>query len=203
MDIAVIGATGRVGSRLVDEALRRGHWVTGVCRHPEKLPKTDTLRGEACDAHDVKALIRVLRGHDVAVSAVPFSAVAAAPLIEAVRRSRVPRYLVVGGAGSLEVAPGVQLVDTPEFPREYLEEARKGRDFLRALQAEEELDWTFLSPAALFEPGQRTGRYRLGLDGLVVGADGVSRISMEDYAIAMLDEIEQPAHRRGRFTVGW
>lgn len=203
MDIAVIGASGRVGSRLVEEALNRGHWVTGICRHPGNLPIRDGLRVEAADALDVQNLIRILRGHDVVVSAVPFRAVPACPLIEAVRHSRVPRYLVVGGAGSLEVSPGVQLVDTPEFPKEYLEEARRGREFLRALQSTEDLDWTFLSPAALFEPGQRTGRYRLGQDSLLLGPDGRSRISMEDYAIAMLDEIEKPRHPRQRFTVAW
>ena len=111
--------------------------------------------------------------------------------------------LVVGGAGSLEVAPGVQLVDTPEFPDEYKPEAISGRDFLNLLLSEKELNWTFLCPSGEFGPGERTGKFRLGTDRLLVGPDGTSRISMEDYAMAMVDELETPAHSRRRFTVGY
>jgi len=110
---------------------------------------------------------------------------------------------VVGGAGSLEVAPGVALIDTPQFPAAYKAEASAGRDFLNVLRGEQALDWTFLSPSALFEPGPRTGRFRLGTDSLLVDADGNSAISMEDYAIALVDELEQPNHSRQRFTVGY
>jgi uncharacterized protein len=111
--------------------------------------------------------------------------------------------LVVGGAGSLEVAPGVQLVDTPDFPEAYKPEALAGRDFLNVLRGEQELDWTFLSPSALFVPGERTGKFRLGTERLLVGSGGESRISMEDYAIALVDELETPRHSRQRFTVGY
>jgi len=110
---------------------------------------------------------------------------------------------VVGGAGSLEVAPGVRLVTTPGFPAQYKAEAEKGADFLDLLQQEKALNWTFLSPSALFAPGNRTGKFRLGTDRLLTGADGKSWISFEDFAVALADEIERPAHIRRRFTVGY
>ena len=110
---------------------------------------------------------------------------------------------MVGGAGSLEVAPGVRLVTTPGFPAQYKAEAEKGGDFLDLLRQERELNWTFLSPSALFVPGERTGRFRLGTDQLLTGADGKSWISFEDFAVALADEIDRPAHIQGRFTVGY
>lgn len=123
-------------------------------------------------------------------------------LIEAVRQADVKRYLVVGGAGSLEVAPGKRLVDQPEFPQIYKPEATKGAEFLTLLRIVTDLDWTFLSPSAMFVPGERTGKFRLGKDALLSGEKG-SSISFEDYAIAMVDEIEKPVHVRQRFTVGY
>src|ERR1039458_5841967 len=128
--------------------------------------------------------------------------VPAAAVIDAVKQAGVKRLAVVGGAGSLEVAPGVQLVDTPQFPDAYRAEAGAGRNFLNALKQETALEWTFLSPSALFEPGERTGKFRLGTDRLLADVAGKSRISMEDYAIALVDEIETPKHVRQRFTVG-
>jgi putative NADH-flavin reductase len=124
-------------------------------------------------------------------------------LIAAVRASGVKRYLVVGGAGSLEVAPGVRLVTTPGFPVAYKAEAEKGAAFLDLLRAEKELNWTFLSPSALFVAGERTGKFRLGTDQLLTAADGKSSISFEDFAVALADEIERPAHIRQRFTIGY
>ena len=121
----------------------------------------------------------------------------------AAKQAGVPRLLVVGGAGSLEVAPGVALVDTPQFPAAYKAEALAGRAFLDTLRGEKALDWTFISPSALFEPGERTGSFRLGGDALLSDAAGQSRITMEDFAIALADEIETPAHPRQRFTVGY
>jgi len=137
------------------------------------------------------------------VSAVHFLASDPALLIAAVKDARVPRYLVVGGAGSLEVAPGVTLVSTPNFPPQYKAEAEKGGVFLGLLRQEKELNWTFLSPSALLIPGERTGTFRLGTDQLLTAADGKSSISLEDYAVALVDEIEKPAHIRRRFTVGY
>jgi putative NADH-flavin reductase len=119
-----------------------------------------------------------------------------------VQQAGVPRYLVVGGAGSLEVAPGVKLIDTPQFPAIYKAEAAAGGAFLDLLRQETSLDWTFLSPSAVFAPGERTGKFRLGRDQLLTNDKG-SSISFEDYAIALVDEIEKPVHSRQRFTVGY
>lgn len=201
--LALIGATGNVGSKILAEALNRGHEVTGIVRNPEKLPQHPKLTAKRGDVFDADGLAKLLAGHDAVISAVHFTASDLALLLRAVKASGVGRYLVVGGAGSLEVAPGVQLVDTPEFPAIYKEEASKGRDFLNLLRGETELEWTFLSPSAVIAPGERTGTFRLGDDQLLVGADGQSRISQEDYAIAMIDELEKPAHIRRRFTVGY
>jgi putative NADH-flavin reductase len=123
-------------------------------------------------------------------------------LIGAVKTAGAKRYLVVGGAGSLEAAPGVALVDTPDFPQAYKAEALAGAEFLDLLRKEPTLDWTFLSPSAMFVPGERTGKFRLGTDQLLTNEHG-SSISFEDYAIAFVDEIEKPAHSRQRFTVGY
>jgi uncharacterized protein len=143
-----------------------------------------------------------LKGHDVAISAVHFAQSDAKKLISAAKASGVKRYLVVGGAGSLEVAPGKKLIDTPEFPAIYKAEAAAGGDFLDLLRKEPTLDWTFLSPSAVIAPGERTGKFRLGGDQLLTHAKG-SNISAEDYAIAFVDELEKPAHSRRRFTVGY
>lgn len=203
MKIAIIGATGNVGSRLIEEALRRGHAVTAIARQASKLPGRDGVTTRDVDVADTQALADALRGNDTVISTVRFLQTSAAQITAAVKAAGIRRLLVVGGAGSLYVAPGVQLVDTPSFPDAYKAEASAGRDFLNALRAETGLDWSFLSPSALFTPGDRTGKFRLGKDELLTAADGKSWISMEDYAIAMLDEIEQPKHVRERFTVGY
>jgi putative NADH-flavin reductase len=202
MKIAVLGATGRAGSRIIIEALRRGHEVTGIARNPEKLAPAERLTMRAGDAL-APGSADLLRGHDVVVSTMRFTTVPAAAVIDAVKQAGVKRLAVVGGAGSLEVASGVQLVDTPQFPDAYRAEAGAGRDFLNALKQETALEWTFLSPSALFEPGERTGTFRLGTDRLLADVAGKSHISMEDYAIALVDEIETPTHVRQRFTVGY
>lgn len=203
MKIAIIGATGNVGSRLIEEALRRGHAVTAIARQASKLPGRDGVTTRDVDVADTQALADALRGNDAVISTVRFLQTSAAQITAAVKAAGIRRLLVVGGAGSLYVAPGVQLVDTPSFPDAYKAEASAGRDFLNALRTETGLDWSFLSPSALFTPGERTGKFRLGKDELLTAADGKSWISMEDYAIAMLDEIEQPKHVRERFTVGY
>ena len=143
-----------------------------------------------------------MRGHDAVVSAVNFTSSEPHTLIEAVRASGVKRYLVVGGAGSLEVAPGQRVIDLPDFPEAYKAEASRGAAFLEQLKQETELEWTFLSPSAEFVPGERTGQFRLGKDALLSNEHG-SRISFEDYAVALVDEIERPARVRQRFTVGY
>ena len=202
MKIALIGASGNAGSRIVAELSSRGHEITAIARDASKIAKLPGVTPLAIDIADGNALVSALEGHDVVVSSVHFTASDPDQLIAAVKASAVPRYLVVGGAGSLEVAPGVKLVDTPQFPAAYKEEAMKGSVFLDKLRQETELDWTFLSPSAVFVPGERTGTFRLGRDQLLTNETG-SSISFEDYEIALADEIETPRHSRQRFTVGY
>lgn len=202
--VALLGITGRAGSRIATELLQRGHTVTGIARDASKATAQTGLTLQSADATRVDALVPLLRGHDVLVSATRFDGGSdAGTLIAAARQAGVQRLIVVGGAGSLEIAPGQALVDTPQFPAAYKPEALAGRAFLQVLRSEPGLDWTFLSPSALFEPGERTAKFRLGGDQLLADAAGNSRISMEDYAIALVDEIEVPRHARQRFTVGY
>jgi len=212
MNIALIGASGFIGSALLAEALARGHSVTAIVTKPEKLTPSPQLRALACDVQDSAALSATLRGHDAVISA--FSGHAQADtedyylrgmrsIIAAANQAKVPRLLVVGGAGSLEVAPGLQLLDTPEFPAMYKPTAEGARKALELLRGEKALDWTMLSPSAVIAPGERTGKFRLGGDQLLTGADGASKISVQDYAVAMVDELEKPAHSRRRFTAGY
>jgi putative NADH-flavin reductase len=203
MKIAVIGASGNAGSRITTELARRGHAVTAIARHPEKIAEQANVTPTSGDVMDQAGLARLLAGHDAAISSVHFLASDPAKLIGAAKESKVGRYLVVGGAGSLEVAPGVRLVTTPGFPVAYKAEAEKGAAFLDLLRAEKELRWTFLSPSALFVAGERTGKFRLGTDQLLTAAVGKSSISFEDFAVALADEIERPVHIRQRFTVGY
>jgi uncharacterized protein len=203
MKIAVIGASGNAGSRITKEFAGRGHAVTAIARNPGKIAVLQNVTAKAGDVMDQAGLAQLLAGHDVAISSVHFLDSDPAKLIGAAKAAKVGRYLVVGGAGSLEVAPGVRLVTTPNFPAQYKAEAEKGGAFLDLLRQEKELNWTFLSPSALFVPGERTGKFRLGTDQLLTAADGKSSISLEDFAVALADEIERPAHIRQRFTVGY
>jgi len=212
MKIALIGATGYVGSKLLDEALARGHAVTALVTRPEKLAGRAGVTAVRTDVLDEAMLTEQLRGLDAVITA--FSGHAQADvyayfvqgfraIVAAMKAAGVPRLLAVGGAGSLEVAPGVQLVDTPEFPAQWKGTAEGARQALALLREERELDWTMLSPAAHLEPGTRTGKFRLGTDALLADEAGHSRISLEDYAVAMLDELERPAHSRARFSVAY
>lgn len=200
--IALIGASGQAGSRILKELSDRGHSITGIARNPEKIATLPGVTAKQGDIFDEDGLANLLRGHDAVISSVHFLASDPHKLLGAVRASGVKRYLVVGGAGSLLVAEGTRLIDTPEFPALYKDEAQKGADYLDMLYDVENLDWTFLSPSALFVAGERTGNFRLGTDYLL-STDAGSSISFEDYAIAMVDEIENPAHIRRRFTVGY
>ena len=203
MKIAVVGASGNAGSRITAELARRGHSVTAIARNPEKIAAQANVTAKKGDVLDQAGLAQLLAGHDAAISSVHFLDSDPVRLIGAISDSKVGRYLVVGGAGSLEVAPGVRLVTTPGFPAQYKAEAEKGALFLDLLGKEKELNWTFLSPSALFTAGERTGKFRLGADRLLTAADGKSWISFEDFAVALADEIERPAHIRRRFTVGY
>lgn len=212
MHIAIIGATGFIGSALLGEAVSRGHRITALVGRPERVAPHAGVVAVAADVHDTATLAERLKGHDAVLSA--FSGHAQADVREAYVRgfrsilaaakvAGTPRLLVVGGAGSLEVAPGVQVVDTPEFPEQWKGSALGARDALSILREEGDLDWVMLSPPALIQPGERTGRFRLGRDALLTDADGHSKISVADYAVAMIDELERPAHRRTRFTVAY
>jgi uncharacterized protein len=200
--IALIGASGNVGTRILNELVSRNHQVTAIARDTSKVPARAGVTAARGDVADPAGLAAVLKGHDAVVSSLRFLDTDPQALIDAVRASGVKRYLVVGGAGSLYVAPGKRLVDQPDFPAAYKDEATKGADFLDVLRAVDDLDWTFISPSALFVPGERTGKFRLAKDELLVSGKG-STISYEDYAIALVDEIEKPAHVRQRFTVGY
>jgi hypothetical protein len=203
MNIVLIGVSGRVGSRLLAELLRRGHHVTGIARDTGKLAGRPGLTLKNGDADQPAQLAPLLAGHDAVLSALKFATTDAAALIAAVKQAGVKRLMVVGGAATLEVAPGHLLLDAPGFPAAYRPEAEGGRRFLDTLRGERELDWTFLSPSAEFAPGERTGKFRLGGDALLTDANGKSWISMEDYAIAFVDELEAPKHSRQRFTAGY
>jgi putative NADH-flavin reductase len=211
MKIALIGASGFIGSGLREEALSRGHQVTALVSNPAKLPAAANLTARAVDVNDTAVLAAALAGHDLVISA--FSGHAAQDVREvygrgirsiiAAAKQAGLRLLVVGGAGSLEIAPGKQLLDTPEFPAQYKGTAEGARDALHWLRDEPTLDWTMLSPSMMIQPGPRTGQFRLGGNQLLLSAEGKSEISVADYAVAMLDEAERGAHRRQRFTVGY
>jgi hypothetical protein len=203
MKVALIGATGFIGQHLLTEALARNHQVTALVRNPAKLPAAAGLTSKAMDIHNAAQVTAALAGQDAAIISVHHDGLDLQALIDAVKASGVPRLLVVGGAGSLEVAPGVQLVDTPEFPAEWKAVALAAREFLNLLRAEKTLDWTYLSPSAFIEPGERTGKFRLGTEQLLVNEQGESRISNQDFAVALIDELENPAHSQQRFTVGY
>jgi hypothetical protein len=213
MKIAVIGATGFVGSAILQEALDRGHDVTAIVRNPAKLKPHPKLRPTQGDVYSSDEVARLVAGHDAVISAFNpgwnnpdiynQQVKGARAIIDGVKRTGVKRLLFVGGAGSLEVKPGVQALDLPGFPAEYKQGALATREALNLLRKESGLDWSFLSPSADLAPGQRTGKFRLGTDQMLSDANGKSRISTQDYAVAMIDEVEKPKHIRQRFTVGY
>lgn len=209
MKIALIGATGNIGTRIVTEALSRGHSVTGISRHADKLENRKNLTKKVGDVTDVAAMAKALSGHD----AVIFSFTApsreeflkgGASAVEATKKAGVKRLLVVGGAGTMDATPGVALIDTPAFPEMFKPAAAPMREFYQSLSKEKDLDWTFLAPAVMIGPGERTGKFRTNPDMVLQGKDGgPSQISYEDYAVAMIDEAEKPKHIRRRFTLGY
>ena len=176
MNIAIIGATGQIGSRIAAEALARGHNVTGFERTPDPAKTPPGVSLVQADARQTASLAPLLGGHDAVVTAAFCRDLRAESVADALRQAGVRRLLVVGGAGSLQTAPGTILLDSPDFPDEYKPEAMGAKAFLEDLRTIEDLDWTFLSPAALLEPGERTGKFRIGGDRLLVGPDGQSRI---------------------------
>ncbi|MGE3151362.1 MAG: NAD(P)-dependent oxidoreductase [Nitrospiraceae bacterium] len=213
MKIAVIGATGFVGSAILKEALQRSHEVTAIVRDPEKLPPHPKLHPQKGDVYNEDEVARLVAGHEAVISAFNpgwgnpdiynLQVKGTQAIIAGVKKAKMKRLLFVGGAGSLEVKPGVQALDLPGFPAEYKQGALATREALNLLRRETGLDWSFLSPSADLAPGQRTGKFRLGADQMLTDEHGQSRISVEDYAMAMIDEVERPAHIRQRFTVGY
>jgi len=217
MKVALIGASGFVGKAISKELLDRGHQVTAIVRHPEKVELKSShltvVKGDVMQPDQVAALVK---GHDAVISA--YNSGWTNPAIyedfirgskaiqAAVKQAGVKRLIVIGGAGSLEIAPGVQLVDTPEFPAEYKSGATAARDYLNEIKKEQQLDWTFFSPAILMHAGtsgQRKGHYRTSLDTPVFDEKGQSVLSVEDLAVAIVDELEKPSFVRKRFTAAY
>lgn len=213
--VVLIGASGFVGSALLKEALNRELEVTAVVRHPEKIKiENENLRVKKADVSSLEEVTEVCIGADAVISA--FNPGWNNPniyketievyltIIDGVKKADVHRFLMVGGAGSLFIAPGVRLMDSGEVPENLLPGVKALGDFyLDFLRKEKEVDWVFFSPAADMRPGVRSGRYRLGKDDMIVDAVGNSHISVEDYAAAMIDELEYPKHHQERFTIGY
>jgi putative NADH-flavin reductase len=209
MHIALYGATGLTGSRLLTELLSRGHKVTAVVRHPDKVQPREGLTIVEGDVSSAETIAARIKGADVVVSAYgpPHTdtdqlLTVTRSFLQAVKQAGVGRFLFVGGAGSLEVSPGVTLIGSGHLPQEWLAIATSHSKALE-LAKQSDVNWTCFSPAAYFGPGERTGKFRLGTDKLIADAQGNSRISMEDAAIAIVDELESPKHERGRFTAGY
>ena len=202
MKIAIVGATGNVGQRLIAEAVNRGHDVTAIARDVTKLAQQSNVTPVQADLADKAAIASAVEGADAVILSVRFQDLDFDAALDALRNAK--RLLIVGGAASLNVAPGVVMLDTPDFPDFIKPEATPARAALDHIKSHAgELDWTFLSPSVFFGPGERTGSFRLGKDDLLTAADGKSHISYEDYAVALLDEIVIPKHSRQRFTVGY
>lgn len=214
-DVTLIGASGFVGAAILNELLNRGHKVTAIVRNPEKVSvKNDNLNVVRADVADTEAVIKACKGKDAVISAynpgwtnpnIYEETLRNYPLIlESAKRSGVNRLLCVGGAGTLFCAPGLRVVDSGAIPEAIMGGVKSlGVFYLNTLMNEHDIDWVFFSPAGTLEPGERTGKFRIGKDDLIVDADGNSHISVEDYAVAMVDELEKPAHHFERFTIGY
>jgi len=215
MKVAIVGATGFVGSKVLAEALSRGHAVTAIVRSPEKLPKDDRIKVVQADVNDSTALAAAFRGQDAVIHSyapprqdsiearIAQQTRATTSIIAALKSAGVKRVIAVGGAGTSEIAPGVRLMDSYLFPKAWEGGARSTMVIKDLFKAAPELDWIFLSPPHFLEPGKRTGKYRTGVDNLIFEeATGRSYISVDDYAVALIDEMETHKHSCQRFTVG-
>lgn len=214
-NVLLIGATGFVGSAVLNELVSRGHKVTAVVRNIEKLAKSDLVDAVKEDVANVEAIAKLAEGKDAIISAYnpgwtnPDIATLITEnypkILEAAKKSGVERLLIVGGAGTLFCAPGLRVVDSGAIPEEIMGGVRPLGDFyLNTLMNENDIDWVFFSPAGVFDQeGKKTGNYRLGKDDLIVDAEGNSHISVQDYADAMVNELEKPAHHKERFTIGY
>ena len=214
-NVLLIGATGFVGSAVLNELVSRGHKVTAVARNIEKIAKSELLDAVKEDVANVDAIAKLADGKDAIISAYnpgwtnPDIATLISEnypkILSAAKKSGVERLLIVGGAGTLFCAPGLRVVDSGAIPEEIMGGVRPLGDFyLNTLMNENDIDWVFFSPAGVFDPqGKKTGNYRLGKDDLIVDAEGNSHISVQDYADAMVNELEKPAHHKERFTIGY
>ncbi|MEO8097563.1 MAG: NAD(P)H-binding protein [Acidobacteriota bacterium] len=214
MKIALVGGTGFIGSKILAEAVNRGHAVTAICRNPENILKHEKVRAVFAEVTDTAALTSAFVGNDVVihgyapprdtemVARIAAQTAGTKSIIAAAKAADVTRILAVGGAGTLLI-DGVRSMDRPEFPKQFEGGAKATAVVKEILHDEPGIEWTVLSPSTMVAPGERTGKFRLGLDDLLVMADGTSRISVEDYAVAMVDELEKPQHTGRRFTVGY
>jgi putative NADH-flavin reductase len=212
MKILIIGSTGFVGSKIVIEALSRGHQITAIARNPEKLPVSPLLNTINVDIFQTETLAQAITGHDAVISAYNpgwgnpdiynLFLKGSASIQEAVKKSGVRRLLIIGGAGSLFIG-GKQIVDLEGFPAEIKPGATAAREYLNIIKTEQDLDWTVLSPPGILEAGERTGKFRIGLDEPVRDEQGKNAISIEDLVVALLDELEKGNHIRQRFTVAY
>lgn len=214
-NVLLIGATGFVGTAILNELVNRGHRVTAVVRDVEKLAGKKGIEAVKADVADVDAIAKLAEGKDAIISS--YNPGWANPdiarlttenypkIVEAAKKSDVKRLLIVGGAGTLFCAPGLRVVDSGAIPEEIMGAVRALGDFyLNSLMNEQDIDWVFFSPAGTFDAeGRRTGKFRLGKDDLIVDAEGNSHISVEDYAFAMIDELEKEEHHKERFTIGY
>lgn len=215
MKITLIGATGFIGSKTLEESLNKGYQVTAVLRDPSKLkvehPNLKKIQG---DIFDTDGLAKIISGSDAVLDSynpgwtdpnIRENMInGSLSILGATKKAGVKRIIVMGGAGSLEVQPGVQLIDTPEFPKEYFAGADGARQILNHLRSENELEWTFLSPSAVIEPeGTKTGKYRFSKESLLVDTNGHSHISLADLVKAFVDELEERKYVKQRFTVGY
>jgi uncharacterized protein len=213
--IALIGASGFIGSAILNEALNRGCQVTAIVRHPEKINLVNkNLEVKKGDVSSADTVTELCKGADTVISA--YNAGWTNPniyddtlkiypaILEGVKKSGVKRLLIVGGAGTLFVSPGLRLMNSGSLPEAYMPGVKSlAKFFLETLTREKEIDWVFFSPAGMISPGKRTGKFRLGKNDLIKDTKGESNISVEDYAMAMIDEVESPSHHKERFTIGY
>lgn len=214
-NVILIGASGFVGTAILNELLNRGHKVTAIVRDPAKVTASNpNLKVIQADVTDTDVLIEASKGKDAVISAynpgwknpnIYEETLKNYPLIvDSVKKAGVERLLIVGGAGTLFYAPGKMVMDADDVPAKLLPGIKSlGEFYLNTLRKENDIDWIFLSPAANMAPGERTGKFRIGKDDLVVDVNGDSNISVEDYAVAMVDELEQKHHHKERFTIGY
>lgn len=214
-NVVLIGASGFVGTAILNELLSRGHKVTAVVRNPKKINVTNSnLEIVKTDVSDTNVMVEICKGKEAIISAynpgwanpdIYEETLRNYPLIlEAAKRSGAKRLLCVGGAGTLFCAPGLRVVDSGAIPDAIMGGVKSlGEFYLNTLMNEKAIDWIFFSPAGTLEPGKRTGKFRLGKDDLIIDENGISHISVEDYAVAMVDELENPKHHYERFTIGY